>query len=189
MIALAVTPARASSIANARVSCSTAPLLVAYSVRSGIATAASIDAMLTIRPYPRSFMCGTTARQASHVPVTFTRITCSKSAGETCSIAPTDVDARRVDQHIDAAEFAHDRGDRGVNLTRIRHVAGEAQASAAVVRGNCLAHGVIASRIAGRDGNRRPRLGQRLGNLEPQPSITADHQRRLAVQLELVKNR
>jgi hypothetical protein len=50
MIALTVIFSRASSIASARVNCSTAPLLVAYSVRSGIATTASIDAMLTIRP-------------------------------------------------------------------------------------------------------------------------------------------
>ena len=33
-------------------------------------------ATMMIRPQPVCFMCGTTARQQSHVPCTFTVITC-----------------------------------------------------------------------------------------------------------------
>ena len=79
-IAFTVIPLPANSNANARVNCTTPPLLVAYGVRFGIATKPSALAMLTMRPYCRCFMCGNTARQASQMPSTLIRCT-----SENCS--------------------------------------------------------------------------------------------------------
>ena len=69
-MAFTVMPSSASSSANARVSCTTAPLLVAYGVRFARPTNPSVLARLIMRPLPRSFICGNIARQHNQMPST-----------------------------------------------------------------------------------------------------------------------
>src|SRR5712691_13337143 len=75
-IALTVMFHGASSRLNVLVIRTTAPLLAAYGERNARPTTPSVLATLTILPYFRDFMCGTTARVHSHTPPTLMSLTC-----------------------------------------------------------------------------------------------------------------
>ena len=80
-------PKSPTSRESVRVMPTTAPLDATYCVLERPEKNVP-ELMLTIFPYPRAFMCGSTARQQRNGPRTFTAITRSHSSGEISSTVP-----------------------------------------------------------------------------------------------------
>src|SRR5260370_41742580 len=85
-IAFTVTPCELHSTASDFVSAPTAALLAAYAVTSFKLTNVFSEAMLMIRPYPRSSMCLPKIWHARSVPVTFVSIIPSQVSSQTVNV-------------------------------------------------------------------------------------------------------
>src|SRR5215212_4975761 len=81
-IALAVIPCRPPSIASVFVSPRRPAFVVEYDAWPKPPSVPATDDMFTIRPHPRSFMCGHTACAQLNAPVRFTRRSRSHSSGD-----------------------------------------------------------------------------------------------------------
>jgi len=126
-IALTVMPLGASSIASARVSAVTPPLLAMYGDRSGSPTWPSMLEMLMMRPFPAARIRGSTARQHSHVPLRLVSTTSSHCASVSAASGSRRRGARVVDEDIDRAKRTECAVDHRLDREGVADIQSEAE--------------------------------------------------------------
>ena len=153
-------------------------------MRSAIEIDAIMLERLTIRPQRRAFIDGTTARQASHVPLRLVSITASQSSSARCFDRAANVDSGVVDEHVDRAECGDRIGHGLFDVRGLDHIRGQAEGLRAEF-GRDLGRG-LRSRFAitGRQGDGGTRFGQSFSDDPPQATSPAGDQSHTAIETE-----